>query len=181
MKAAGVIRIETVQGYPNPGIILAEQEDGKSFGDFMAVPFKGGFLYEIPYTADNIQVAKGFWRVRGFKVSIEFFIQENPFTTAECEAWEKEDKVNQLNEQKKVKALELEREKILKSLPGLDSTFQEEFNKHMAKRAEADDKRLPQPEKPASFDASKEALDKARNRIEQITSEVASLKSGIYL
>jgi hypothetical protein len=181
MKATGVIRIDVVPGYPMPGSIQAEREDGKFHLDFTAFAYKGGFRFEIPYTADNIQIAKSFWKVRCFKVSVELFDRPNPFTAEEFDLWEAEDKKAQLAEQKKVKALELEREKILKALPGLDSTFQAEFSRHMAMRALADDKRQPAPEMPPSLETAKVALEAARNRCEQILSEATSLKSGIYL
>lgn len=182
MKAVGVIRIECSKGVSIPGSILAEQEDGKFHGDFHPAPTKeGGFLFEIPFTDHNIAVAESYWKNRGWKVSTELFPLVDPFTEKNYSAWMEEEKKKIDTETKLLVKLEKEREKLVKAMPGLESTFDEQFQAHSALRGLAMERRLPEPERSAEFIAADNAVTEARNRIRQIDNETTALKLGLFL
>ena len=179
MKATGVIRIlasrEAYPEYPPP-VLTVEKEDGK--GDMEVVPSRNGegYFYVIPFTEDNIKVAKNFWLRRGCKVEVDAKLPEHPFTEEAYDEWAEQDGKEASETAKKLVKAE---EALLKAQSEFDAV-KEEYQKQEAayvllkEDARASKKAIP--EEPVGYTEALERVTKASKKLSAAEKVVQKLK-----
>ena len=179
MKATGVIRIlASTEAYPEypPPVLTVEKEDGK--GDTEVVPSrnKDGYSYVIPFTEDNIKVAKNFWLRRGCKVEVEAKLPEHPFTQEAYDEWAAQDGKEAADTAKKLAKAE---EALLKAQTDFDAV-KEEYQKQEAAyvllKEDARTSKKAIPEEPEAYTKALEKVSKASAKLSAAEKAVQKLK-----
>lgn len=182
MIARGVIHI-TIQKEAHPlcppGVVVCEKEDGKGTKEVVPLLVKGCYLFSMPLTEDNIEIAKRFFCRRYCKVEVIENPLVIPFDTEVYEKWLKEDNAFLAKKSKELKAATDALKKHVASLPALLDTLDTQATLQVVREHEAQASRRPRPEPTKAFLDAQAKYQEAKALEKELEHKIESIKAEI--